>query len=75
MYQKLPSPWCAHSCLAVTTIIRWLKWLPKRHLVKIFQQYIVGLLHVSKENEVLVKWIGYEVVVEAWVVRSKAETV
>ena len=28
-----------------------------------------------KENEVLVKWIGYEVVAAAWVVRSKAATV
>ena len=35
----------------------------------------VGLLHVSKENEVLVKWIGYKVVVAAWVVRSWEATV
>ena len=28
-----------------------------------------------KENEVLVKWIGYVVVVAAWVVRAKAATV
>ena len=35
---------------------------------------VVGRLHVLKENEVLVKWIGYEVVVAAWVARSKAAT-